>query len=635
MRTGDNVGGASKARKTLKSAIARAREALLAHQHADGHWCFEFEADCTIPAEYVLMMHYMDERDEALQERIARYIRSKQQTDDGWPLYPGGAMDLSCTVKAYYALKLAGDEPEAEHMRRAREAILATGGAARANVFTRIMLAQFRQIPWRGVPFMPVELILLPRWFPFHFLKVSYWSRTVMVPLLILISLRRQARNPTGIGVAELFTTPPEAERHWFKAPSLRGLILLWLERAARPCEAIIPWGFRRWAFRRCERWMVPRLNGEGGLGAIFPAMVNAYEALDALGYGPNHPYRKTAKRALELLLMDRGEMTYCQPCVSPVWDTGLAILALEQAGGARAEIGEALDWLADRQLLEAPADWQEYRPRLQGGGWAFQYRNDYYPDLDDTSAIGWAMYRADREKYAECIARAADWLAGMQSKNGGFAAFDADNTYYALNEIPFADHGALLDPPTEDVTGRCVAFFSLLGEPYRAERDRAINYLDKSQQPDGSWWGRWGCNHIYGTWSVLSALEMAGLPPEDERVRRAVVWLKSVQHEDGSFGETNDTYNLGEARAAPGTGPATPEQTAWALLALMAGGEAESEAVTRGIDWLLADQASDGLWHTEWFNAPGFPRVFYLRYHGYSAYFPLWALARYRNLTR
>lgn len=625
-----NGGGGQPPMPRLQSAISRAREALLARREADGHWCFEFEADCTIPAEYVLMMHYMDEVDEGLERRIARYLHEHQLAEGGWPLYPGGDMDISCTVKCYYALKLIGEDPDSEPMRRAREVVLAAGGAARANVFTRIMLAQFRQIPWRGVPFMPVELVLLPRWFPFHFLKVSYWSRTVMVPLLILVSLRRHARNPSGIGVQELFACPPEEEKHWFQTPTLRSRILLYLERAARPGELIIPWGFRRWAFRRCERWMVARLNGEGGLGAIFPAMVNAYEALDALGYGPNHPLRRTAKKALELLLVERGESTYCQPCVSPVWDTGLAALALEEAGGAEDEVRRALDWLCERQLLDEPADWQEYRPNLRGGGWAFQYRNDYYPDLDDTSVVGWAMYQADQEGYAERIERAAEWLAGMQSKNGGFAAFDADNTHYALNEIPFADHGAMLDPPTEDVTGRCVALFSLLGARYAAVRDRAVAYLTRAQQDNGAWWGRWGTNYIYGTWSVLSAFEQAGIPPDDERVRRAVAWLKSVQHEDGSFGETNDTYF---DPSLAGRGEPTPEQTAWALLALMAGGEAASEAVARGIDWLLAQQGEDGLWHTHLFNAPGFPRVFYLRYHGYSAYFPLWALARYRRL--
>ncbi|HYW75686.1 MAG TPA: squalene--hopene cyclase [Gammaproteobacteria bacterium] len=614
----------------LQAAIARAREGLLKQREDDGHWCFEFEADCTIPAEYVLMMHYMDEIDSDLERRLALYLRAHQMPGGGWPLYPGGDMDVSCTVKCYYALKLIGDDPDADHMRRAREVIREAGGAARANVFTRIMLAQFRQIPWRGVPFMPVELILLPRWFPFHFLKVSYWSRTVMVPLLILVSLHRHARNPREVDVQELFVTPPDKERKWFKILSLRAGILLYLERAAHNFEVIIPWGIRRWAFRRCERWMIARLNGEGGLGAIFPAMVNAYEALDALGYGPNHPLRKTAKKALQLLLIERGDMAYCQPCVSPVWDTGLAVLALQEAGGADAEVRKALGWLLERQLLDEPADWREYRPRLRGGGWAFQYRNDYYPDLDDTSVVAWAMHQADPEAYGESISRAAEWLAGMQSRNGGFAAFDANNTHYALNEIPFADHGAMLDPPTEDVTARCVALFSRLASPYGRTCERAIRYLTRTQQANGAWWGRWGTNYIYGTWSVLMAFEQAGISREDVRIRRAVDWLKSIQHEDGGFGETNDTYF---DPSLAGQGDATPEQTAWALLGLMAAGEAGSDAVAKGIGWLLKHQGDDGLWHTELFNAPGFPRVFYLRYHGYSAYFPLWALARYRSL--
>ncbi|MDE2024048.1 MAG: squalene--hopene cyclase [Gammaproteobacteria bacterium] len=615
----------------LDATLTRARRGLLERQHASGHWCFEFEADCTIPAEYVLMMHYMDEVDEALQQRLARYLRAHQQTDGGWPLYPGGAPDISCSVKCYYALKLAGDAPGSEHLQRARDMILKLGGAARANVFTRIMLAQFRQIPWRGVPYMPAELILLPRWFPFHFLKVSYWSRTVMVPLLVLYSLRCQARNPRGVQVRELFSVPPERERHWFPVRSALNRVFLYLEHSVRLCEPLIPGWVRRLALKRCEDWMLARLNGEDGLGAIFPAMVNAYEALAALGYAADHPLRKTAKRALELLLVDRGDQSYCQPCVSPVWDTALAVLALQEAGGAEREVRRALDWLAERQLLDEPADWRAYRPRLASGAWAFQYRNDYYPDLDDTAAVAWAMHRSGVAEYRARIARAAHWLAGMQSRDGGFASFDADNTHHYLNEIPFADHGALLDPPTEDVTGRCVALFSLLGEACRRPRERALRWLTHTQQPNGSWWGRWGTNYIYGTWSVLAALELAGVPAADARVRRAANWLKAVQQNDGGFGETNDSY---QNPALAGHGPATPEQTAWALLGLMAAGEAGSDAVGRGIQWLLRAQGAEGLWHTEQFNAPGFPRVFYLRYHGYSAYFPLWALARYRKLV-
>jgi len=618
----------------LEQSLARARRGLLARQREDGHWGFELEADCTIPAEYILMMHYMDEIDIDLEKRLARYLRSRQQAEGGWALYPGGDMDISCTVKCYYALKLAGDSPDSEHMQRARGQILAAGGAAKANVFTRIMLAQFKQIPWRGVPFIPVELMLAPRWMFIHIYKVSYWSRTVMVPLFILVSLRRQARNPTGIGIEELFVTPPARERHWFPVRSFLNWVFLAAERTVRRLEPLIPWGMRWVSIRRAERWMLARLNGEGGLGAIFPAMVNAYEALDALGYGPGHPCRRTAKRALELLLVERGDMTYCQPCVSPVWDTGLAALALEEAGGAAEAVTRALDWLAPRQLFDEPADWREYRPGLSGGGWAFQYRNGYYPDLDDTSVVAWAMHRADPEGFGRNIWRAADWLVGMQSKNGGFASFDANNTHYYLNEIPFADHGALLDPPTEDVTARCVTLLSRLGERYRKPRDRALEYLTRMQRPEGCWWGRWGTNYIYGTWSVLMALEAAGIPGSDPRILRAVNWLKSIQNEDGGFGESNDTYRSGTCPVRPGTAPSTPEQTAWALLALMAAGEAASEAVRCGIEWLLATQGEGGLWHSERFNAPGFPRVFYLRYHGYSTYFPLWAVARYRNLV-
>jgi len=615
----------------LDEAVALARTALLALQRPDGHWCFEFEADCTIPAEYLLMMHFMDEIDQPLEAKLARYLRARQQQDGGWPLYPGGGLDLSCTVKCYYALKLAGDDPDGEPLRRARDAILARGGAVRANVFTRILLAQFGQLPWDGVPFMPVELILAPRWFGFHFLKVSYWSRTVMVPLLVLCTLRRPARNPRGLGIRELFTEPPERERRWFPVRSPLNRVFLVLERTIRRVEPAIPWGLRRRALARCESWIVERLNGEDGLGAIFPAMVNAYEALDALGYGPGHPLRATAKRALARLVVARGDTAYCQPCVSPVWDTALATLALEQAGEADAAIGRAVDWLAGRQLLDEPGDWRATRPELAGGGWAFQYRNGHYPDLDDTSAVAWAMHVVDPRRLDERIERAARWVAGMQSRDGGFASFDVDNTHGYLNEIPFADHGALLDPPTEDVTGRCVTLFSRLGERYRDPRDRALRFLTRTQTREGAWWGRWGTNHIYGTWSVLTALESAGIPPSDERVRRAVAWLESIQQADGGFGETNDSY---DDPSLAGSGEPTPEQTAWALLALMAAGEGRSDAVRRGIEWLLAEQSPDGLWHCDRFNAPGFPRVFYLRYHGYSAYFPLWALARYRRFV-
>jgi squalene-hopene/tetraprenyl-beta-curcumene cyclase len=617
----------------LTEAIARARDALLAAQHSDGYWCFELEADCTIPAEYILLMHYMDEVDTTLQAKLAVYLRRHQANHGGWPLYPGGDLDPSCTVKAYYALKLAGDDPAAPHMTRAREALLARGGAVRSNVFTLICLYLFDQLPRRAVPFMPVEVVLLPRWSPFHLSKVSYWSRTVMVPLFLLCALGARAKNPTGRGVRELFVTPPEEERDYFPARSVRNRLFQVVDRVGRALEPLIPAGLRRRAVARAEQWSVQRLNGTGGLGAIFPAMVNAYESLALLGYPADHPYRVTAKRALEELLVVREEEAYCQPCNSVIWDTGLASLALqEEAGGHCPVVLRALDWLAGRQLVEAPGDWQESRPSLAAGGWPFQFRNDYYPDLDDTAVVAWAMDRTGEPRFVDPVRRAADWLCGMQSANGGCAAFDVDNTHYYLNEIPFADHGALLDPPTSDVSARCLTLLARLGrDGDRATRERLLEFLRHEQEPDGSWFGRWGTNYIYGTWSVLVALEQVGVALDDAMVRRAAAWLKGMQRSDGGWGESNDSYYPGKR----GPGPeSTSFQTAWALLGLMAVGEVAAPEVRRGVDYLLATQGADGLWWEEWFTAPGFPRVFYLKYHGYSKYFPLWALARYRNLT-
>jgi squalene-hopene/tetraprenyl-beta-curcumene cyclase len=625
----------------LERAVNAARDALLALQAEDGHWLFELEADCTIPAEYIMMMHFLDEIDRALEAKLAAYLRARQVAEhDGWPLYTGGDFNISCSVKAYYALKLAGDDPEAPHMRRARHAILSHGGAARANVFTRIALALFGQIPWRGVPYIPVEIMLLPRWFPFHIDKVSYWSRTVMVPLFILCTLKPLARNPRKVQIRELFVTPPEAERRYFRDSLARGgwlpRIFLALDRLGRLLDPLIPARIRARATRKAEAWFLERLNGEDGLGAIFPAMVNALEAMVLLGYPPDDPRRVTAKRALQRLLVVDGAVAYCQPCVSPVWDTGLAALALQETDcpSSRKAAATAFDWLKKRQLLDEPGDWRVSRPTLPGGGWAFQFGNGHYPDLDDTAVVAWAMHQAnDAPRYAESIRRALDWLVGMQSSNGGFAAFDVDNTHYHLNQIPFADHGALLDPPTSDVTARVVTLLAKVGRSQdRPALERAIAYLRREQEADGSWFGRWGTNYIYGTWSVLVALGAAGLDSGDPMVRRAIDWLKNRQHADGGWGESNDSYLAGRA---DGGFPSTPYQTAWALLALLAVDDPASPAVRRGVQFLLRDQRPDGLWTHPSFTAPGFPRVFYLRYHGYSAYFPLWALAAYRTTLR
>ncbi len=484
--------------------------------------------------------------------------------------YYGGEADISCSVKAYYALKLVGDSPDAPHMQRARQYILQAGGAARANVFTRISLALFGQVPWRAVPFIPVEVMLLPRWFPFHLSKVSYWSRAVMVPLFILCSLKPRAKNPRGVHIPELFTIPAEQERHYFRSHSLLSHVFLVLDKMGRAIEPLIPKKIRRRALAKAEQWFTARLNGEDGLGAISPAIMNSYMALLELGYPHGHDYcDRPAARVANYWSM-HPEWAYCQPCLSPIWDTALSALALQSEGSERSRraAAHALNWLLPLQILEGPADWRDSNPQLAPGGWAFEYRNDYYPDLDDTAVVGWALSRQQSVHYDESIRRAADWLAGMQSRNGGFASFDQNNQYYYLNEIPFADHGALLDPPTSDVTARCLTFFSLLQRPQDQETvTRSLQFLFKEQEQNGTWFGRWGTNYIYGAWSVLTALSAAQVSPQHPAVRRAVEWLQAKQHGDGGWGESNNSYYDPQNDQQP----SSSYQTAWALLALMA----------------------------------------------------------------
>nr|VFJ70323.1 MAG: squalene-hopene/tetraprenyl-beta-curcumene cyclase [Candidatus Kentron sp. FW] len=621
--------------ETLRISVDRAMRALLDLQHPDGYWCFELEADNTIPAEYIIMMHFMGEVDVALQAKLTRYIRARQQPGGGWPLYHLGFPDISCTVKAYYALKLAGDDPDAPHMRRARGLILKLGGAARSNVFTRLMLVMFEQMPWRGVPYIPVEIILLPKWFPFHLDKVSYWTRTVLMPLTVLYTLKAKAENPGRVDIQELFTVDPEKEKNYFPIRSRMNRVFLMLERTIRRFDRLIPGFVRKKAIKRAEQWFTERLNGEHGLGAIFPAMVNAHEALKLLGYEKDHPLRKQTKVALEGLLIEQGEEVYCQPCVSPVWDTGLTMLALLEVrdGKTLAPLKAASDWLVGCQLTDEPGDWRRAKPDLAGGGWAFQFHNPYYPDLDDTAVVGWTMHDYDLMAYEKSIEKALHWVVGMQSRNGGFGAFDADNTHYILNEIPFADHGALLDPPTSDVTARCITFLAKCDrENDKPAIKRALEFLEKEQEEFGAWFGRWGTNYIYGTWSVLVALKNAGIDSREPMVRRAVAWLKSKQNKDGGWGETNDSY---ETHLLAGIGErSTAFQTAWALLGLMAAGEVDSDEVRKGVEYLLYHQKENGLWEDSEFTAPGFPRVFYLKYHGYDKFFPFWALGQYHRLT-
>ncbi|MBI1206528.1 MAG: squalene--hopene cyclase [Azospirillum sp.] len=624
--------------ESLDALVENARSQLKHLQQNDGHWVFELEADTTIPAEYIFYKHYFGEIDPDLETAIGTYLRETQGKHGGWPLFHDGDLNLSASVKAYYALKLIGDDIDAPHMRRARQAILAEGGAARTNVFTRFALALFGQVPWRAVPVMLVEILLMPRWFPFHLSKVSYWSRVVVVPLLVLMAQKPRARNPKGIGVPELFVVPPDQERNYNSNPtgSIWGDLLLVGDRVAGVVEPLLPRFLRRRAIDKAVGFITERLNGEDGLGAIFPAMVNAVLALDSLGYGQDHPDMIIARRAVDKLLMRSEGRVYCQPCVSPVWDTGLATHALMEAGetGDSAAVRGGLEWLRQRQILDRVGDWAEgMKNPPRPGGWAFQYGNDFYPDVDDTAVVAMALHRSGDPRYQEALERAAEWVIGLQSKNGGWGAYDADNTNYYLNHIPFADHGALLDPPSADVSARCIGMLAQLGYPLdHPAIVRGVEYLLREQEPDGSWYGRWGANYVYGTWSVLCALNAIGMDMQSEPIRRAVAWLVARQRPDGGWGEDCATY-WGERKAE--VKASTPSQTAWGVLGLMAAGEVHHDATRRGVAYLQEAPRTGARWHEKLFTGVGFPRVFYLRYHGYAAYFPLWALARYRSLVR
>jgi squalene-hopene/tetraprenyl-beta-curcumene cyclase len=623
----------------LQNAIASARDRLLALQSSAGYWVFDVEADSTIPAEYILLQRFLDRPIPSdLQSRLARYLRRRQLPDGGWPLFTGGRSDISAAVKAYFALKTIGDDPGLPHMVRARGHILHRGGAAKANVFTRITLALFGQIPWRAAPVMPVEILLLPPWFLFHLNKVSYWSRAVIVPLLILYARQPVCRLRSAEGVAELFAAPVGPRTHLDRClPGqwLKNLFVL-LDRGLKRLDGRWPRALREKALRRAERWTLDHMQGEGGIGAIFPAMANAVMALRLLGYTDDHPAMRRGLRAIDDLLVSRGDEAFCQPCVSPVWDTCLSLSALLTAelSAGNGAVRRAMQWLQTQQVL-VPGDWSARAARLTPGGWAFQFENRFYPDIDDTAMVLMALLRAGGLQNETCrrqMAKGVNWIIGMQNADGGWGAFDVDNNHLYLNNIPFADHGALLDPSTADLTARCVELLAMVGYG----RDfpplaRGVAFLRLTQEPRGAWFGRWGVNYLYGTWSVLAGLRQAGEDMRQAYVRRAVAWLQGCQNTDGGWGETCESY---QTSALAGKGPSTASQTAWALMGLLAAGEVNSRAVRQGLEYLITTQNPQGGWDETAFTGTGFPRVFYLRYHGYPQYFPLWALGLYQRFS-
>ena len=620
----------------IDHTIAQSQQYFRRAQLADGYWHRPLEANATMDAEYIFFMHFMKRVNPERQQRIVNHLLATQLEDGSWSLYPGAAGHLSNTIEAYAAMKLAGMSADHPALAKARAFIHAKGGVAKAGVFTRIFLAYFGQFPWDGVPAMPVELVLLPHWFPINIYEMSSWARGTVVPLTILMAQRPSLWIEAERGISELWVRPPDPKDYAF-APDAQPVtwrnFFLVLDKALKIIGRS-PWKpLRRRALDAAADWIVAHQDVNGGWGGIQPAMLNSVMALHALGYPDDHPAIVKGIQAIEDFVIEEGDQLFFQPCVSPTWDTALAAKALLDSGVPADDpaLQRAADWLLANQIFNG-GDWQVKNPELEPGGWAFEFANDSYPDTDDTAVILMVLRRitmVDERRKARAIQRGLNWTLGMQSRNGGWGAFDTDNLREIFNKIPFADMEAMLDQPTADLTGRHLELMGEFGWDLDMRRaKRALAFIHRTQEHDGSWWGRWGVNYIYGTWSVLSGLRAIGEDLRQPYVRRAVQWLKERQNEDGGWGETCDTY--ADASLA-GRGPSTPSQTAWALLGLLAGEDALSPELIRGIEHLARTQQRDGTWDELHFTGTGFPKHFYLRYYMYRNYFPLMALGLFR----
>lgn len=616
----------------LDRGIERAASWLLAEQSSDGCWCGELEADTTLESDYILYLHVLGRPERV--PRLAAYIRRRQLANGGWNIYEGGPVELNATVKAYVALKLAGDATDAPHLASARRTILELGGVERTNSFTRFYLALVGAMPWALVPAVPPELVAMPPWFPLSIYRMSSWTRAIVVPLAILYARKPRWDLGAAASVNELFRDPDARHRgtEW-RSPALswRNLFLA-LDCAARTYE-YVPWKpGRRRALAAAERWLTGHIERSDGLAAIYPAIMNAAFALKAIGFEPADEPLARQIAALAALEIEDADTLRVQPCVSPVWDTAIAVSALSDAGlppDAPALV-RAASWLLDRQIT-SPGEWQVRNPRTPAGGWAFEYRNDFYPDIDDTAFVLIALRAIaypDRARMESAIDRGLTWLLGMQNADGGWGAFDRNNDATVLTEMPFADHNAMIDPSTVDVTARVLECLAVCGRANDPAVGRGLAYIAREQEPDGSWYGRWGVNYIYGTSGVLRAAQALGIG-EIEMCRRGADWLRAIQNSDGGFGETCASY---DNPAAKGFGPSTPSQTAWALIGLMAAGRDNERAIGLALDYLLNAQSAEGTWHETATTGTGFPRVFYLKYHLYRQSFPLAALGRRRE---
>jgi len=618
----------------VQRALTRATDAMLRLQLPDGYWWAELESNVTITAEYLLLHRFFGLSEENFPHLVA-YLLDQQLDHGGWSIWHGDGGNLSTTVEAYLALKMAGLPAEDPRLARAREFILDRGGALKTRVFTRIFLALFGQVSWDGIPLLPVEFILLPPWSGLSIYEFSSWTRATVVPLMIVMATRPVCPLPPEQGVPELFLDPRDPfERHrvaWRREASLLENLFVVLDRILKLYHRLPMHWLRRFALARAEAWILEHQEESGDWGGIQPAMLNSLLGLWCRGYGKDHEVVRRGLQALELFTLRGGGRVWLQSCISPVWDTGLALRALAAAGvePSHPAMVKATSWLLKMQILK-PGDWCIKNPDLPPGGWAFEFVNNWYPDIDDSAVVLMALLEgleAPREHQA-ALTRGLLWCLGMQSRNGGFAAFDVDNTKEWLNAIPFGDLKALVDPPTEDVTGRVLEMLGSFGYgPDHPAAARALEFLRRTQHPDGPWWGRWGVNYIYGTWSVLIALRRLGQDLGQPMVRRAVDWLKACQNKDGGWGETCESYRRPELK---GRGESTASQTAWALMGLMAAGEALAPEVQAGVEYLVNTQNDQGRWDEANFTGTGFPIHFMIRYHLYRDCFPLWALGQY-----
>ena len=622
----------------LENAINKGAEHLLSLQAKDGYWLGELEADTTLESDYIYYLYVLGKAEPARIAKLANYVRRRQLADGGWSIYPGGPSELNATCKAYFALKLVGDNPKAPHMVKARETALRLGGLEKTNSYVRFYLALAGALGWEMVPAILPEMMLLPNWFYLNIYEMSSWTRGIVIPMAILSALRPDFRLPEHAQVDELFVDPS----HKASAFDWSDQLISWrnfflaADRAMKLYEKL-PWKpLRNRALREAKAWVLEHIERTEGLAAIYPAMMNSIFALMALGHGPDDPLTSREIREFARFEIEEKDTIRLQPCVSPVWDTCIAMVALEEAGvpADHPALVKSADWILTQQVLGG-GDWQVKNKDAAPGGWVFEFRNDFYPDVDDTAFVLMALQRVkfpDEKRMEAAIRRGIQWLLSMQNRDGGWAAFDRDNNKSFLNHIPFADHNAMLDPSTADVTARVLECLGRFGwTANHPAIKRALEFLLKDQCDDGSWFGRWGVNYVYGTSGVLRSLETVSLTAK-EYCQRAVNWLRSVQKSDGSFGESLRSYHEPQTK---GQGNSTASQTAWGLIGLLAGAETTDPAIQNAVSYLVDQQNADGSWSEDEFTGTGFPCVFYLKYHLYRNSFPLYALARFRNQSQ